>query len=86
MQSVAFQRNGKTIIAQVYKTYMEPQGDGKYLEVLFCEDSSGSRYRVPRNEVIVKGVKRSANKSGNKSAKQKGKNKRANRIPATCAN
>ena len=58
MQSIAFLRNGRTIIAQVYNRYMEPQGNGKYLEVLFCEDSTGSRYRVPRNEVIVQGRKK----------------------------
>ena len=79
MQSVAFLRNGKTIIAQVYKTYMEPQGDGKYLEVLFCEDANESRYRVPISEVIVKGVKRDAQKPSNKGAKPKGKGKGRNR-------
>jgi len=71
MQSIAFQRNGRTIIAQVYKKYLEPQGDGKYLEVLFCEDSSGSRYRVLRNEVIIQGRKKQV-----KSKKKKGKKAR----------
>ena len=86
MQSIAFLRNGRTIIAQVYKTYMEPQGDGKYLEVLFCEDANESRYRVPISEVIVKGLKRDAQKSGNKGARKKRKDKRANRRATACAN
>jgi hypothetical protein len=71
MQSIAFQRNGRTIIAQVYKTYFEPQGNG-YLEVLFCEDSSGSRYRVPRNEVIVQGRKKQVKEKKGKKARMVG--------------
>ena len=57
MQSIAFLRNGRTIIAQVYSRYFEPQADKRFLEVLFCEDSSGSRYRVLRSEVIAQGRK-----------------------------
>jgi hypothetical protein len=70
MTTIAFQRNGRTVIAQVYSRYLEPQGDGKYLEVLFCEDSSGSRYRVPISEVIVQGRKKQVK------AKKKGKKAR----------
>ena len=71
MQSIAFQRNGRTIIAQVYKKYIEPQGDGKCLEVLFCEDSAGSRYRVPKSEVVLQGRKKQV-----KAKKKKGKKAR----------
>jgi hypothetical protein len=72
MQSIAFQRNGRTIIAQVYSRYLEPQGNGEYLEVLFCEDSSGSRYRVPRNEVIVQGRKKQVKEKKGKKARMVG--------------
>lgn len=54
---IAFQREGKTIIAQVYSRYMEPQNDKRYLEVFFCEDSDGRRYRVEKPDVLLSGNK-----------------------------
>jgi len=53
---IAFRRKGKVIIAQVYSRYFEPLGHHSgYLEVFFCQDSAGNRYRVPKNEVILTG-------------------------------
>lgn len=57
MTTIAFLRNGRAIIAQVYNKYFEPQDDKSFLEVLFCRDSAGSRYRVLRSEVIAQGRK-----------------------------
>ena len=51
--AIAFQRKGKIIVAQIYSRYMEPLGNKRYLEVLFCKDKSGSRYRVLKNEIIA---------------------------------
>jgi len=51
--AIAFQRKGKTIVAQVYSRYMEPLGSKRYLEVLFCKDKIGNRYRVPVYDVIL---------------------------------
>ena len=51
--AIAFQRKGKTIVAQIYSRYMEPLGNKRYQEVFFCEDKAGSRYRVLRNEIIA---------------------------------
>lgn len=62
MQSIAFQRKGRTIIGQVYSRTVELL-DGKYQEVLFCKDSEGSRYRVLPSEVVVKGRKREKRKA-----------------------
>lgn len=55
-RKIIFQREGKNIIAEVYSRQMESLGRRKgYQEVLFCEDKDGSRYRVPRSEVIARG-------------------------------
>jgi hypothetical protein len=80
LQSLIFQRQGKNIIAKIIGINLEPldTGNGKQV-VFFCEDSGGKRYRVPKSEVIAKGVLKSANKSSGQSAKTKRKNKRANR-------
>ncbi len=59
--AVAFRREGRTIIGQVYSRTVELL-DGKYQEVLFCKDGNGSRYRVPKSEVLVMGRKKEARK------------------------
>ena len=51
--AIAFNRKGKTIVAQIYSRYMEPLGNKRYLEVFFCKDKAGSRYRVLKNEIIA---------------------------------
>ena len=80
MKQIIFHRQDKNIIAKIIGINLEPldTGNGKQV-VFFCQDSLGKRYRVPKSEVIAKGVLKSANKSSDQSAKTKRKNKRANR-------
>jgi hypothetical protein len=57
-KSIAFRREGRVIIAEVYSRYMEPLGKHTgYLEVLFCQDSDGHRYRVLKSDVLMSGTK-----------------------------
>lgn len=54
---IAFQREGRLIIGQVYSTFMERQRDGRYMEVFFCQDSDGIRRRVEKPDVLLSGTK-----------------------------
>lgn len=54
MKQIAFHRHGKNIIAKIIKTTIEPFDNTRQV-VFFCEDSSGKRYRVPKNEVLIMG-------------------------------
>jgi len=56
--TIIFKRNGQNIIAKIFKTTIEPldTGTGKQV-VYFCQDSEGKRYRVPKSEVLIKGIK-----------------------------
>lgn len=53
---IAFYREGRLIIGQVYSTFMERQRDGRYMEVLFCQDSDGIRRRVEKRDVLLSGT------------------------------
>jgi len=57
LKQLIFQRQGKNIVAKIIGINLEPldTGNGKQV-VFFCEDSDGKRYRVPKSEVIAKGV------------------------------
>lgn len=67
---ISFAREGKVIIAQVYSRYFEPLGrHSGYLEVFFCQDTAGNRYRVQRNDVLVTGVKPREKKKVHKKCK-----------------
>jgi hypothetical protein len=57
---IAFQREGRIIIAQVYSTFMERQKDGRYMEVFFCKDSAGIRRRVEKSDVMIVTAKTAA--------------------------
>jgi len=54
---IAFQREGKTIIAEVYNHILEPfeAGGYKHQLIYFAKDSEGKKYRVPKSDVIVSG-------------------------------
>ena len=69
MQQLIFQRQGKNIVAKIIGINLEPldTGNGKQV-VFFCEDSGGKRYRVPKSEVIAKGVKPRSKKKARKLA------------------
>ena len=69
MQQIIFQRQGKNIIAKIIGINLEPldTGNGKQV-VFFCQDSGGKRYRVPKSEVIAKGVKPRSKKKARKLA------------------
>lgn len=57
-QSIIFKRDNKNVIAKIIGINIEPldTGNGKQV-VFFCKDSNGRKYRVPKNEVIAKGIK-----------------------------
>jgi hypothetical protein len=69
LQQLIFQRQGKNIVAKIIGINLEPldTGNGKQV-VFFCEDSGGKRYRVPKSEVIAKGVKPRSKKKARKLA------------------
>lgn len=75
---IAFQREGKTIIAQVFLTTREPSetGNGRQV-VFFCKDETGHKYRVPRSEVVFYGnrVPKSLKKKDRKPKAKKRKDK-----------
>lgn len=60
--AIAFQREGRNILAEVIGTNIEPLGNTRQV-VFFCRDSEGNRYRVPKSEVIVQGRKREKKKA-----------------------
>lgn len=72
--TLIFRRGSQNIIAKIISVNIEPldTGIGKQV-VFFCQDSSGKRYRVPKSEVIAKGInsksKKKARGQGEKSNK-----------------
>ena len=69
MTQVIFKRNNQNIITKIISINLEPldTGNGKQV-VFFCQDSDGKRYRVPKSEVIAKGVKPRSKKKARKLA------------------
>ena len=69
MQQIIFQRQGKNIVAKIISTNIEPLDDADSKQVVFfCEDSGGKRYRVPKGEVIAKGINSKSKKKARKLA------------------
>lgn len=68
-QSLIFKRGNQNIIAKIISTNIEPldTGTGKQV-VFFCQDSDGKRYRVPKGEVIAKGINSKSKKKARKLA------------------
>jgi len=78
LQTIIIQRGGKRLLADIIQTVIEPLGNSRQV-VFFCRDKAGNKYRVPKSEVVAKGVTNSANKPSIKSSKQKRKDKKSNR-------
>jgi len=68
----------KPIVADIFNVVIEPLGNTRQV-VFFCQDKADNKYRVPKSEVVAKGVTNSANKPSIKSTKQKRKGKKSNR-------
>ena len=67
MKQIIFHRQGKNVMAKIIRTTIEPIGNTRQV-VFFCEDSGDKRYRVPKSEVIAKGVKPRSKKKARKLA------------------
>jgi len=54
--TIIFKRNSQNIMAEIFRTTIEPldTGNGKQV-VFFCQDANGRRYRVPKSEVLILG-------------------------------
>ena len=78
MQTIIIQRGSKRLIVDIFNIVIEPLGNSRQV-VFFCRDKMGNKYRVPKSEIVVKGVTNSANKPSLKSAKPKRKGKKSNR-------
>ncbi len=78
MTQVIFKRNNQNIIAKIISVNIEPldTGTGKQV-VYFYQDSLGKRYRVPKSEVIAKGVKSKTKK------KARGQGEKSNKTAFT---
>lgn len=50
-QTILFPRGKVHIAARVIKTVIEPLGNSRQV-VFFCQDKAGTRYRVPKSEVV----------------------------------
>lgn len=68
-QSLIFRRANQNIIAKIISTNIEPLDDADSKQVVFfCQDLTGKRYRVPKSEVIAKGIKSKSKKKARKLA------------------
>jgi len=66
---ILFPRGKTTIAARIIKTVLEPLDNSNERQVVFfCQDSDGKRYRVPKGEVIAKGINSKSKKKARKLA------------------
>jgi hypothetical protein len=69
LKQIIFHRQGKNVMAKIISINIEPLDNADSRQVVFfCEDSGGKRYRVPKSEVIAKGVKPRSKKKARKLA------------------
>lgn len=58
---IAFNRDGKTMIAEIYNYILEPLDAGgkhKHQLIYFAKDKDGKRYRVPKSDVLIQSSSR----------------------------
>lgn len=61
MTTIMFKRGKVCLIADIFQTVIEPLDDKRQV-VFFCQTKDGTRYRVPKSEVIAKCASQPASK------------------------